>query len=86
MVVGATMVPKIAPIINAALAASATPAPPGAVAQGLAATAATAAMVAGGPGNTVAPYVAAIAAALSGKTPNESSLFPSLGARAVKTG
>lgn len=72
--------------INAALAASnAPPAPPTAVAQLAAAPGITAAMLTG-PGTTSAPYAAAIASALSTKTPNASGLFPSLGSKSVEAG
>lgn len=75
-------------VINAALAASAVPAPPTAVAQ-LAASAGIGATMLTSMGNTVAPYAPAIALAIDGppgKTANESGLFPSLGAPALKGG
>jgi hypothetical protein len=73
-------------VINAALAASNTPpAPPGVVAQVAAAPAQVSAMLTG-PGTSCSPYAAAIAAALAAKVPNDSGLFPSVGAAKVKTG
>jgi hypothetical protein len=84
-VVGATMIPMIAPIINAALGFTSTPAPAGAPAQVAAPAIQTSAMIAGGLGQTCSPYAASIAA-LATKTPNDSGFFPSLGAKAVRTG
>jgi hypothetical protein len=73
-------------VINAALAASsAPPPPPGEPAQIIAAASAAAAM-ASGPGNTSSLYTAAIATALAAKVPNESGLFPNVGAAKVKAG
>jgi hypothetical protein len=73
-------------IISAALAASNTPpAPPGIAAQLAASPAQVSAMLTG-PGTSCAPYAPAIASALAAKIPNESGLFPSIGAAKVKAG
>ncbi len=82
--VGATLQPLLGMAVNTALAAQAAPAPPGAVAQTTAAAALLAGFATGTtPSNTSAFFAAAIAA-LATKTHNESGLFPSLGAKAVK--
>ncbi len=65
-------------LVNGALAATATPAPPGLIAQAAAAITQASAMLSG-PGATSAPFTAAIAGALAGKTLDVSGLFPSVG-------
>lgn len=71
-------------LLNAALAASAIPPPPGEAAQILAATSIASAMVSGA-GNTTLPYAASLAA-LSSKVSDESGLFPQLGCPKVQGG
>ena len=83
---GVLIQPLITPAILAAMAASAIPAPPGLVAQVAAAAALSAGMSAGtAPSNTIGPLAAGLGV-LSTKTPNVSTLFPSIGAASVETG
>ncbi len=83
----AVLQPLLGTAVNAALAAQAVPAPVGEVAQAAAATALLPSFATGTvPANTSAFFTAAIAAGLSGKTENVTGLFPSLGAKDVKTG
>lgn len=83
--IGAAMQTALVPALNAAIAAGSAPAPPGRVAQTLAAPALAGAMAPGVPGITVAPYAAALAA-LKLKIANESGFFPGLGAPAQTDG
>lgn len=65
-------------MINAAIAAAAIPSPPGLILQ-IANAAVQAGAMASGPGSTSTLYTAAITAAFSGKLPDVSGLFPSIG-------
>lgn len=84
--VGVLLQPFITPAILAAMTAQSAPAPPGLVAQIATAAALTSGMTTGTvPSNATGPLAAGLTA-LSTKTPNVSTLFPSLGCPAVKAG
>ncbi len=78
IMIGAPLQLFILPAINAAIAATGIPAPPGLPAQIIAAATQTAASVAGSPISTSAPYSAALAI-LDTKVADASGLFPSVG-------
>ncbi len=76
----------ITPAIIAAIGAQAAPAPPTAAAQVIAAGPIASSMTAGAtPSNSSAPFAAAILAGVAGKTADDSGLFPSVGAKNVRT-
>ncbi len=84
--VGVLLQPFILPALLAAMTAQSAPAPPGLIAQIAASAALSSGMTAGtAPSNTTGPLAAGLAA-LSTKTPNPSTLFPSLGCPALKVG